>query len=372
MKKILILLIFLNLTSNSYSKHETFIYDFFLWDKYEIKGSKNYQKFNSELIKNKTVSKEIENSNKTGLISYLLFKENKIVVDESNLPDEVKRNKGLLLSNSVGKSLVSYVTGHAICEGYIDNVDVTLDDWSILNNTLYEGQKLIDILNMSAGDQKIIGKKYFSTDTEPKGTKWNVNTIPIKDLMTTTIFQNTKKSSKTYNYNALATNIVMNYTIFKTGNDWQKLLNKIFNETVKVENNVYFLRVSPSHTNIDGGGRYSFYATRYDYLRIAKTIMDDWNNDTCVGKYLKTIYERRITKNKNSYKPTYAYSYSKKYGGQFHFDIVGLEKRKILGMDGLGGQQILIDFENNKIIVIHATTPHYNWKKIAHQVIKEN
>ena len=168
MKKILILLIFLNLTSNSYSKHETFIYDFFLWDKYEIKGSKNYQKFNSELIKNKTVSKEIENSNKTGLISYLLFKENKIVVDESNLPDEVKRNKGLLLSNSVGKSLVSYVTGHAICEGYIDNVDVTLDDWSVLDNTLYQGQKLIDILNMSAGDQRTIGKKYFSTDTEHK------------------------------------------------------------------------------------------------------------------------------------------------------------------------------------------------------------
>ena len=99
MKKILILLIFLNLTSNSYSKHETFIYDFFLWDKYEIKGSKNYQKFNSELIKNKTVSKEIENSNKTGLISYLLFKENKIVVDESNLPDEVKRNNNSVTIN---------------------------------------------------------------------------------------------------------------------------------------------------------------------------------------------------------------------------------------------------------------------------------
>ena len=30
-------------------------------------------------------------------------------------------------------------------------------------------------------------------------------------------------------------------------------------------------------------GRYSFYATRYDYLRIGKRILDDWNNDTCVG-----------------------------------------------------------------------------------------
>ena len=41
-------------------------------------------------------------------------------------------------------------------------------------------------------------------------------------------------------------------------------------------------------------GRYSFYADRYDYLRIANMIMNHWNNDTCVGKYLKTMYENRV------------------------------------------------------------------------------
>ena len=40
----------------------------------------------------------------------------------------------------------------------------------------------------------------------------------------------------------------MNYTIFKAGDDWQKLLNKVFNEHVKVKNNVYFHQtVVPSH-----------------------------------------------------------------------------------------------------------------------------
>ena len=29
----------------------------------------------------------------------------------------------ILTSNSVGKRLVSYVTGHTICKGYISNVD---------------------------------------------------------------------------------------------------------------------------------------------------------------------------------------------------------------------------------------------------------
>ena len=64
---------------------------------------------------------------------------------------------GQLPSNSVGKSLVSYVTGHAICEGYIDSVDSRMD-WDLLDNTLYEDQALIDILNMSAGDQALIGQ----------------------------------------------------------------------------------------------------------------------------------------------------------------------------------------------------------------------
>ena len=39
-----------------------------------------------------------------------------------------------------------------------------------------------------------------------------------------------------------------------------------------------------------------FYATRYDYLRIAKAMLDDWRKDTCVGKYLKTIFDNRIDK----------------------------------------------------------------------------
>ena len=80
---------------------------------------------------------------------------------KSALPIYIKENNGLLLSNSVGKSLVSYVTGHAICEGYIENVDVVLDDWSVLDGTIYEGQKLIDLLNMNAGDHKYIGMRKF-------------------------------------------------------------------------------------------------------------------------------------------------------------------------------------------------------------------
>ena len=53
----------------------------------------------------------------------------------------------------MGKGLVSYVTGHAICAGYIDDLDSKLNDWPLIENTLYHDQKLINLLNMAAGDQ---------------------------------------------------------------------------------------------------------------------------------------------------------------------------------------------------------------------------
>ena len=44
--------------------------------------------------------------------------------------------------------------GHAICKGYVDGIDAKLNDWPILENTLYYNQKIIDIINMKAGDGK--------------------------------------------------------------------------------------------------------------------------------------------------------------------------------------------------------------------------
>ena len=397
MKKYLVLISFSFLIIfSSLAEHQNEPYEPDGWDKFQVKGSENYYKFKSELVEDKDVKKEIDNSQKTGLISYLLFEDNKIKIDKENLPNYIKSNNGIMPSHSVGKSLVSYVLGHAICEGYIDSIEAILDDWSVLDGTLYKGQKLIDILNMSAGDQKIIGERNFNSDNgiqdKTGKRKLNVNTFPIEEVMKLKILQNSKKSKAVYNYNALATNLLMNYTIFKTGDDWEKLLHKVFNENVKVKDTVWFHKTVKTNyekcKSFDKGdmnwysnncdvkpgkevGRYSFYANRYDYLRIGKRILDDWNNDTCVGKYIKTIYEQRINKNRKGYNTQSASQYSKKYGGQFHFDIKGLTKKSILAMDGFGGQQVIVDFDTGRIIVVHSLDRHYNWKKIVHKKLKQ-
>ena len=382
---ILVLLIKIFSTSIALASHNNEEYCFVCFEKFEVKGSENFLKLNSDLIKDKGVVKEIKNKDKTGLISYLFYENNHIKIDEQSIPPYIRDNKGLLPSHSVGKSLVSYVTGYAICEGYIDNVDVKLIDWPVLKGTLYEGQKLINILNMRSGDQAIIGEKNFNSDNKINAEgliidKLNVNTFPIKYIMGNPLLQNTKKSRPLYNYNALATNLVMNYTIFKVGDDYQNLLNKVFKEDAKIKNSVFFSKtIRLGSSNVGGlNGRYSFYANRYDYLRIAIAIMDHWNNDTCVGKYLKETYERRISKGYKNYSGdrqgqiTIAH-YTKKYGGQFHFDIVSfsLTNKKILGMDGRGGQQIIIDFEKGRIIVVNSIDRHYNWKKIVLEKLKE-
>jgi hypothetical protein len=354
----------------------TWDYPFLAFDKYKTKGSQDFYRFQSNLKKDKDVLKEFKNNKKTGLISYLLFEVNKIVIDESDIPIKVQGDAiidGLLPSHSMGKSLVSYVTGHAICEGYISSVDEKLTGWDVIENTLYEDQILIDLLNMAAGDQKYIGERLDpQEDNFLKRSKVNGNLIPLKRIMELDLL-NSKKSKPVYNYSALTTHVILNYVIHKTGDDWQKLLNKVFDEHVKVKNSVYFTKTPKvgryeKLVGYEQTGRYSFYATRYDYLRIAKTIMEDWNNDTCVGKYLKTIYDRRIKKSDNVKHPDSVGLYTKKYGGQFHFDLYGFKKgRKILGMSGFAGQEILIDLDNNKIIVVNSLFKNYNWKKIVYE-----
>ena len=378
MKKLLGIIILSLLVSNitfANKNKRTWDYPFLDYKEWEVKGSENHYKFQSNLREDKDVLKEFKNNKNTGIISYLLFENDKIVIDVSDIPKKVSSGHtildGLLPSHSMGKSLVSYVTGHAICEGYIDNINVRLNDWPLIKDTLYEDSVLLDLLNMKGGDQKYIGERLKpQKDNKLKKDNENVNVIGLERVMNKYL-RGTEKSKLVYNYSALTTNVIMNYVKHKAGADWEKLLHKVFNEHVKVKNSVQFQR-SKKYFNEDYvSARYSFYATRYDYLRIAKTMMEDWHNDTCAGKYLKTIYENRVKKKDNIKHATDVGLYTKSYGGQIHFDIFGIDKtRKILGLSGFAGQQILIDLDNKRIIVVSSLYRNYNWKKIVHSVIK--
>jgi len=334
------------------------------WDTYEAKPSSQHYKFKSDLKVDKYIKKQI---NKTALLSYLLYEDGKITVDEispKNRFGDFVNNETKLRSMSIGKTMVSYVMGHAICRGYIDSVDSRLNDWSLTKNTLYENQKIIDLLNMKAGDQKYVNRSNF------KDGSGDVDTITILGAMSK--MSNLKKSKSQYNYNALLPHLLLNYISFKSGDDFENLLEDIFQNEAQIEQSVYFFK-HPNMNKESGIANSMFFATRYDYLRIAKSILDDWQNDTCMGKYLKTIYKNRIPKGNfnQRFDLSNTFSGTKTYAGFFHTDYSGMKKRSIMGMSGYGDQEIIIDFDRSRILVIHSMHGNYNWKKIAYSVIKK-
>jgi len=332
------------------------------WKRYEIEPNNKFYKFEKKLSEDNNVKKEM---NKTALLSYLFYEDDKIVVDELSPKDrfgDFVNNDTKLRSMSMGKTMVSYVMGHAICEGYIDSVDSRLNDWPLVKNTLYEDQILIDLLNMSAGDQKYVNRGNFKDGSE-------IDTRLMSNLMFK--MRGLKKSGKSYNYNNIPPKLLLNYISFKVGDNYENLLKEIFQKKVKIKESVYFFK------NYQGTKEYGilddmFFATRYDYLRIAKAILDDWQNDTCVGKYLKTIYENRIVKSvkKEKAHSKSAYGYGREYAGQFHTGFPGMQNRAVFAMDGRGNQSIMIDFENKRIVAAHAIVGRYNWKKIIFNRIK--
>ena len=340
--------------------HET---DSAVVGKYLVKRSGDPYKFQSNLIEDKYIDKQL---NKSGLLSYLYFENGEIKIDKISpknrfgkfIDDDTK-----FRSMSVGKTMVSYVVGHAICEGYIESIDSKVNDWPLVENTLYHNQKLIDLLNFRAGDQKYTWDYFFINPKRFKNNEGrNIETLLNAE------FKNSKKAKAKFNYSSFLANLLLNYVVFKTDENFEELLEKIFKEKVKIENEVFFYKIRG--TKIQGNADNQFYATRYDYLRIAKAMLDDWQNDTCVGKYLKTIFERKEKKG-NQRKPV-NFPYARSYAGMFQTNYESIpKKRPVMGMHGYGGQHVVIDFENSRIVVANSIYENWDAKKIIYSVIKK-
>ena len=328
--------------------------------RYEAKPSSKIYKLNNNAKENKFVQKEMQ---KKAILSYLYFQDDQILIDELTPKDrfgDFVKNETKLRSNSVGKSMVSVVLGHAICEGYIESLDSKINDWPMLKNTLYDNQKIIDFLNMNVGDYKYINDggpvKDYSYDVDTKSIHATINSF----------FRNSEKAKPKYNYTQFLPNVIFNYVKFKSGNDFQNLLDKAF-QKAGIENSVYFNKLKDPTEH--GNAHNMFFASRYDYLRIAKSIIEDYQNDTCLGKYYKEIYKQRIEKkNKGTKHEDPPFSPGKSYGGYFHMDYAGLKDKVIFGMSGYGGNTVIMDMENSRIVVLNSI--HWSNKKYKYNVKK--
>ena len=361
--------------------YDTLVYEFFRYnqkaftvrpttEKYEVKPSSKPYEFNSNLIEEKYIDKQLE---KTALISYLRFEDGQITVDKispKNRFGKFIKEDTRLRGMSVGKTMTSYVAGHAICEGYIGSINSRLNDWPLIENTLYYDQELINLLNMQAGDNKYVWSSDFLIPSRFYGVDDYVNDIKTFAAE----FKNSKKGKSEFNYSAFSTQLILNYVLFKTGEDFEKILEKSFKEKAKIKHSVFFYKV-PGSSKDRGNANIMFFASRYDYLRIAKAMLDDWQNDTCVGKYLKTIFENRISKDndkKSNRGDRRQWPFARGYAGQFQVHYKGInKKRAVMGMHGYGGQHVVIDFERSRIVVTNALHENFNYAKIVYGPIKK-
>jgi hypothetical protein len=325
--------------------------------------------FISKSQKEKTV---VDAMNSTSLLSYIMFENGEVSIDELSPAERFGKSvdsKTKLFSMSMGKSVVSYVLGHAICKGTIQGLDHKLNDWPLLEGTLYSQMKILDLINMRAGDQQQVNQsKGF---INPQGRSTNPNNFVVRAALDFH-FRNTSPDKSYFNYNDMPPNIILNYIIYRSGGGFGRLMNEIFKDKVRVEEGVSFLR-QPRGRVDDGLARSSFNATRYDYLRIAKAMLEDWKSDSCVGKYLKDVVRLRMQKDGPEMRrvdPYSSFGAFRGYGGFFHTDYYKLQKgRNVIAMLGSGDQMIVIDFDRERIITTHAIHNDYDWKRIVGDVI---
>ena len=127
-------------------------------DLYIIEPKGNAVKFKYEKnLDSVSLKKELS---KGYILSYLFYDNGIIKYDGLAKKGRFKEditNETLFFTHSVGKSITSYIVGHAICDGYISSIDEIID-WPLMENTLYQGQPLRDLLNMNAGDMHVVDK----------------------------------------------------------------------------------------------------------------------------------------------------------------------------------------------------------------------
>ena len=101
----------------------------------ELKPTKKPYEFKFNLIEDKFVKKQMKTK---GILSYLYYQDGQVLIDETSPKERLGKfmnDETKYYSMSMSKSLVSYITGQAICDGYIDGVDARINVWSILNNS---------------------------------------------------------------------------------------------------------------------------------------------------------------------------------------------------------------------------------------------
>ena len=329
-------------------------------------------------LKTETTSLALDKQLSKGyMLSYLYYENGVIKYDGKARDGRFKHNinnQTYFFTRGTGKSIVSYIVGHAICEGYISSIDEIID-WPMMSKTLYQGQPLRDLLNMSAGDRHTVDKKAFRVmGSHTHHRNLGLNNIAKLLEGTRSKFTFGKDKTKEVFYNNVLADVIHNYVVFKADKKYDELMRKVFQDKIKIKNIVFIEKHKLYYSDDDYFGHPQtrattyFLMTRMDLLRTAEAIMKDYKNNTCVGQYLKEVQSKARYWHRPSKSGLYVTT--REYGAMFYFGYDGMNERNIFGTVGGNGQNMMIDMDNSRIIVTNSAATGWNQKKFIHEVIK--
>ena len=319
--------------------------------RFNIRGSEKPTELVYDLRDSPMIKRQMTGSY---LASYLAYENGKVIIDEVS-PDgrlgDLFNDETLLYSMSLGKTLAGYLVGHAICGGYIESLDKTLSDWPLVRGTLIADATVGEVINATMGNQN-----YMKSGNELRSGR-DVGDITLGAIAQTEL-KDSKPANKRFAYGDLPPIVALNYVAFRTSEkNFSGFLNNVLQDHVGIKAELRFNHMRDPYFS-NGLLKPNFKATRHDTLRLGIAMLNDWNNDNCVGQYLKDVYANRV---KKGYRQ--GDGFSKSYAGFFHTDYPGVEDR-VMGMDGYGGIALLINFDKNRIVYSHAIHRDYDYRKI--------
>ena len=258
-------------------------------------------------------------------------------------------NDSFVISYSMAKSLTSLMVGHALCNGYIKDLNDKLGDYvPELADTVYGRSSIRHVLNMASGADASgkHGEPYAGVDVDTRNQKISYLEILLK-----------YKDSKRRLFGTLAPGDSFDYKNVDTA-----ALSLLVEKATKRPFQQWYAETlvpaaglaRTTAWNLDKDNRPLahgyFYATPDDWLRLALYSLDVYKGRA--GACLQDYMQQAMTKGVRIYNDSQYTS----YGHQFWTGSKGVNS-EVFWMIGYGGQYIGVDPTKERVLVAASTNP---------------
>ena len=263
----------------------------------------------------------------------------------------------LILGQSMAKSVVSYLVGKAHCNGTIESLNDPLIKYiPELEGSYYANVKIIESLNMTAGDRKI-----YSKSKGGLGGDWS---LYLQDLYNGNAgildqirnFKNIKTpKKKRFKY----TNVNPDLLAIAIDRASPGGISQFASQALANPAGLMYAVEFKSDKASNPFGHAAFYATRGDWLRIAIKINEDFKSSGCIGQYLRSAVSESVSTRLD---------WCSRYGKYFWQKC--RTTSKTIQMQGHGGQRAILDPDSGRVLVIFAIRSDYDERSVIRRFMK--